>query len=78
MGIISDIIESNSRRDQRIAEIQASTQKEIKRINAYYAEKEKKLKEHHDKFMKMLDDPNISGDQIVKMMSDYFEEEKVI
>ena len=78
MGIISDIIESNRRRDQRIAEIQASTQKEIKRINAYYAEKEKKLKDHHDKFMKMFDDPNISGDQIVKMMSDYFEEEKAI
>ena len=45
MGIISDIIESNRRRDQRITEIQTSTQKEIKRINAYYAEKEKKLKE---------------------------------
>ena len=78
MGIISDIIESNRRRDQRIAEIQASTQKEIERINAYYAEKDKKRQETHDKFMKMLDDPNVSGDQIVKMMSDYFEEEKAI
>lgn len=78
MGIISDIIESNRRRDQRIAEIQKSTQKEIKKINEYYAKKEKRLQEHHDKFMKMLDDPNISGDQIIKLLSDYSKEQEAI
>ena len=78
MGIISNIIESNRRRDQKIAEIQESTRKEIKQINAYYAEKEKKLKEHHDKFMKMLDDPNISGDQIMDLISEYSKEQEAI
>lgn len=78
MGIISNIIESNRRRDQRIAEIQESTRKEIKRINAHYAEKEKRLQEHRDKFMKMLDDPNISGDQIMDLISEYSKEQEAI
>jgi transcriptional regulator of heat shock response len=78
MGIISNIIESNRRRDQRIAEIQESTRKEIERINAHYAEKEKRLQEHHDKFMKMLDDPNISGDQIMDLISEYSKEQEAI
>lgn len=76
MGIISDIIESNRRRDYAIAKIQESTQKEIKQLNAYYEEKTKRLQEHHDKFMKMLDDPNISGDQVMDLISEYFKEEE--
>lgn len=67
MGIISNIIESNRQCDQRIAEIEKTSREEIAKINAHYAAKEKKLKEHHKEMMKKLDDPNLTIDELVQM-----------
>lgn len=78
MGLITNIIESNRRRDYAIAKIQESTQKEIKQLNAYYEEKTKRLQEHHEKFMKIINSPNATEEDIINAFNEYHKEAETI